>query len=406
MSQPYEYSVIIPTLIAGDDLRDTLESLSADTDAPSHEVIVVLNSQSRPEFELKNINPNARLVQTGSNLGFAGACNLGARDAVGKILVFINDDMRVKSGFLNAFRDGMNRVGCKASGGRILSTDGKKFDFDGSSINLLGWGFQRNHGEPVTDNEFSSPSHIPFACGGNFAIESSLFEKSGGFDETYFAFYEDVDLGWRLALMGNEIAYIPDAVAFHKCGATGNLIPPALKWFLQERNALITIVKNYSDEILNKILPIAIALVAVRASILGGIDMDDIAQEKTWRDWIVGPPKESTESHGIWQGLMDGVKESIKSGQKKSRGANLPHGWLPFESKGAASLLAVEWCLDNWDILSEKRRHVQKLRIKNDREILPLFDDPMRPILGHPREVAAMAPLTDILNDLTGSERP
>ena len=75
-------------------------------------------------------------------------------------------------------------------------------------------------------------------------------------------------------------------------------------------------------------------------------------------------------------------------------------GYLPVDSRGVAGLLALEWCLNNWGKLMEKRARVQEMRVKSDREILPIFDDPLRPVLGHPREVEAMKPLEGVLNDL------
>lgn len=401
MAESPGVSVIIPTLRAGDDLADALKSLASDESAPDHEVVVVFNSPKPADLDISSFHPKSRIVQADTNLGFASACNLGAREAVGSIFTFLNDDMTVQPGWLNALIDSMESSECPAAGGKILTEDGKVTDFDGSSVNLLGWGFQEGHGEKASPEEFSGSRRLPFACGGNFVIKSETFERAGGFDDGYFAYYEDVDLGWRLRLLGHEICYAPEAVTFHKGGVTGELLPSALKWFLQERNSLQTIIKNYSDEILDRILPIAIALVSVRAMILSGIEIEDISRDRGWRDWINTDLKESgAESSGIWQGLLDSVRESLKAGMKSSRKSGLPDGWLPIENRGAAGLYALEWCLSNWDRIMEKRSRVQETRVRTDGEILPMFDDPIRPVLGHPREVAAMVPLEGILSDM------
>jgi hypothetical protein len=65
--------------------------------------------------------------------------------------------------------------------------------------------------------------------------------------------------------------------------------------------------------------------------------------------------------------------------------------------RGLAGLQALEWCLNNWDDLMQRRTQVQALRKKKDSEILPFFDDPLRPVLGHPREIEAMKPLESVL---------
>ena len=404
MSEQCEVSVVIPTFRAGDDLLKCLQSIRDDSDSPSYEIVVVLNSSKPPDISLRESNPNARSIDAGANLGFAAACNLGARASVGKILAFLNDDMTIQPGWMPELIESIHGKETGCTGGRILSADGSRIDFAGGSVNLIGWGFQAGHGDPVPDKEddFSSRTKIPFACGGNFAIDAELFEKSGGFDADYFAYYEDVDLGWRLHLMGEDVMYRPKAVVHHEAGSTGKFMPPATKWFLQERNALQNVIKNYSDEYFAKILPLAISLVGVRAEILSGLEAVDILSDKYWRQTILGDDMkvDALSDKGIMKGLIDTVKVSIKAGMKSSRKGTLPDGYLPLENRGAAGLLALEWLLGNWGEILEKRNRVQRSRVRNDGEILPLFDDPLRPVLGHPREVEAMKPLESVLDEL------
>jgi GT2 family glycosyltransferase len=395
----HEVTVIIPTLRAADDLISCLESVEGNLDAPPHEVLVVFNSPMPADIELEKHHATARGIQARTNLGFAAACNLGASEAVGETIIFLNDDMYVRPGWMKNLTSSMEERETEAVGGRVLFEEGKKIDFAGASVNLLGWGFQLGHNEPASEDEFITHQRLPFACGGNFAIKADAFHEVGGFDGDYFAFYEDVDLGWRLRLTGREISYAPDAVTIHSPGRTGALIDPAVKWFLQERNTLQTIMKNYSDDVLWRILPVAFALVGVRAEILSGLDITDIAHDKTWREWIFGADQpEIEEQQTVWRGIMDHVKESVKSGMKASRKASLPHGYLPLDSRGVGGLMALEWCLGNWVGIMEKRAKVQEMRTKTDQEILPVFDDPLRPVLGHPREIEAMKPLEGILN--------
>jgi GT2 family glycosyltransferase len=402
MATDFDVSIVIPTLRAGDDLISCLESIAGDTDSPASQVIVILNNPNIETLDLKEHHPDVRVVPMGSNVGFAAACNRGALEAIGKTLVFINDDMVVRPGWLSSLVKPVAEGEFTTSGGRILSEDGKKIDFDGGSINILGWGFQANHGEPSSaiDDDFTMTRKLPFACGGNFAIDAGTYEKYGGFDGDYFAFYEDVDLGWRLRLAGHEITYASDAVVHHNAGATGSMMPEGTKWFLQERNALQTVIKNLSDELLNKVLPIAFALVGVRATILSGLNGTDIIPDTTWREPILGPDDTAPEARGLFKGIVDGVRETLKAGMKQSRKGSLADGYLPIETRGAAGLLAMEWILHNWDSLMSKRAKVQDMRVREDREILSVFDDPVRPVLGHPREVDAMKPLESILNEL------
>src|SRR5438045_745500 len=77
-----------------------------------------------------------------------------------------------------------------------------------------------------------------FACGGAMAVRRDVYLDCGGFDETYFAFFEDVDLGWRLWVLGYEVLLAPQAIAYHRGHATGSRIPAHQRRVLYERNAL------------------------------------------------------------------------------------------------------------------------------------------------------------------------
>jgi GT2 family glycosyltransferase len=104
-----------------------------------------------------------------------------------------------------------------------------------------------------------------FACGGAMLIRRDLFLEVGGFDPDYFAYFEDVDLGWRLWLLGHRVVYAPRAVVYHRHHGSWQTVNDAKKWLLAERNTLYTIVKNYEDDHLARILPAALLLILQRA---------------------------------------------------------------------------------------------------------------------------------------------
>jgi len=95
------------------------------------------------------------------------------------------------------------------------------------------------------------------------------------------------------------------------------------------------------------------------------------------------------------------MKDSAKAGLKVLKGSTTL-GWEESETYAHAGLFALEWTLQHWDRLLTKREKIQEKRTVSDRDLLPLFDDLLRPVLGHPREVEAMKPLEDILNTLMG----
>ena len=93
-----------------------------------------------------------------------------------------------------------------------------------------------------------------------FAISSAVFHESGGFDEEFFAYYEDVDLGWRLWVLGHEVHYVPSAVCYHHHSSTSRRLPYETVRLLQTRNPLLACVKNYERHNFERVLPVALGV--------------------------------------------------------------------------------------------------------------------------------------------------
>ena len=91
-------------------------------------------------------------------------------------------------------------------------------------------------------------------------MDAALFQRIGGFDEDYFAYYEDLDLGWRTWLAGHEVHYAPSAVCYHHHSKTSRRFPPEMLRVLQARNPLLTAFKNYDERNLRRVLPALLAL--------------------------------------------------------------------------------------------------------------------------------------------------
>src|SRR5690606_7834042 len=104
-----------------------------------------------------------------------------------------------------------------------------------------------------------------FASGGAMLVERDAFLRVGGFDEDYFAYFEDVDLGWRLWALGERCVHAPRAVAYHREHASEHLLGPDRRMTLLERNALLGVYKNYEPERGERTFRCALALLAERA---------------------------------------------------------------------------------------------------------------------------------------------
>ena len=147
----------------------------------------------------------------------------------------------------------------------MLDWAGEKIDFKSSGVNFHGFGFQPSYGKPYKPDELA-PRDILFACGGSMLIDRKIFLEIGGFDPEYFAFFEDVDLGWRLWLLGYRVTLTPTAITYHRHHGTAGSMSAHRTYVLYERNALYTIYKNYEESHVHKILSAALFCSAVALS--------------------------------------------------------------------------------------------------------------------------------------------
>jgi len=175
----------------------------------------------------KNFWPQARLFVNRKNIGFAGACNQGAREASGNYLLFLNPDVFVDSHCLEElanFMRGKEKVG--AVGGRMRFPDGT---FQPTCRNLptlwnlifsrgsaLGRIFRSSHFYTLPDAAL--PTEVPAVAGTLLVIRKDVFERVGRFDSNYFMYLEDSDLCKRLNMLGFANFFLPAAGAVHDWG--------------------------------------------------------------------------------------------------------------------------------------------------------------------------------------------
>ena len=136
------------------------------------------------------------------------------------------------------------------TGAKILDWDGQYVDFVAAVVSYYGFAFQLHY---RSRDVFDTPGPLLFACGGAMLVRRAVFLAAGGFDEDYFIYFEDVDFGWRLWLMGYQITFAPKAIVYHRLHATMDNFSNFRKWLLFERNALVTVLKNYDDANLSRV---------------------------------------------------------------------------------------------------------------------------------------------------------
>lgn len=197
-------------------------------DCPLLEVLVVDNGSSdgSPEI-IKEQFPQARLIETGTNLGFAGGMNLGIRESQGTMVLLLNPDVVLESGYVEGLVEAI--AGDSSYGSAI----GKVYRFpvgERKIIDTTGHVIYENRlftdrGEDEVDTgQFDQADDVFGACAGVGLYKREMLEdvKEGDeyFDESFFLFLEDTDLNWRAQLRGWKCRYVPEAVAYHHRGGT------------------------------------------------------------------------------------------------------------------------------------------------------------------------------------------
>jgi GT2 family glycosyltransferase/glycosyltransferase involved in cell wall biosynthesis len=237
------------------------------------EVIVVENGSGDDSLDvLRARAPHVTIVESSENLGFAGGCNLGVSHSSGEFVAFLNNDAKPDSAWVRAAVarfQASSTVGAVAS--RVLDWDGELVDFIGSAMTWYGMGYKPFTADPVPQR-YEAPARVLFGTGSAMFVRRSVFDELDGFDESYFMFFEDVDLGWRLNLLGYTYAYEPASFAYHKHHASMTSYGPFKEQYLLERNALFTLYKNMEAQHLNEALPAAMAL-----SIRRGMSKTDLS---------------------------------------------------------------------------------------------------------------------------------
>ena len=198
-----------------------LRSVAAQT-LPGLEVIVVDNGSRDGSIELlAERHADVRVLVSASNRGFAAAVNAGAAAARGEALLLLNNDVELDAACVESLLRGLDRhPRAAAVCARLLRADDERvLDGAGDALTRSLKAFRRGDGEPA-DGRFLTEEEV-FSAPGTVALwRASAFRRLGGFDEAFFAYYEDVDLGLRARLHGYEFWYVPSAVARHVRGAT------------------------------------------------------------------------------------------------------------------------------------------------------------------------------------------
>lgn len=382
-------------------LETCLPALAAQQRHPGieWEILVLDNGSSDGTADwLRKTWPKVRLIASPVNLGFcAGNNRLAAEASDADALALLNNDTRPEPGWLAALVDALRSAppDVAAVSGKIVDWEGERLDFGRGVMTFDGHAFQLDFRRPLGRARVpQAGEELLFACGGNLLIRRSSFLEAGGFDESYFAYLEDVDLGWRLWSGGERVLFAPDAVVRHRSSATSDLLGLFNRGFLFERNAFLTAYKNYEPGIWERIMPALMLTLTARTHrlLIGNNPGTGTLQVDPYAGWIANtggiggngtpaPPARvpitpaniflKLREHGPRK-FVSKVAERLRAARSRPPAPPLDGPRLTDE-RTIAQLRAIHWLLGHLDGAAERRAAVQRRRRCSDREIFERF---------------------------------
>ena len=254
-------AVLIVNWNGGGLLARCLAALAAQRRRPDR-IIVVDNASTDDSLERAgDFMTSVQLLRLPTNAGFARANNLGAsaaRDV--DALALVNPDAFPEPGWLEALERAAEREPGVAAFASQLRLDAAPDSLDGAgdTYHVSGRAWRNGHGARAAS--WSAQDAEVFApCAAAALYRRSAFEEAGGFDEDYFCYFEDVDLGFRLRLLGHRTLYVHDALVRHVSSALGGYRSDFAVYH-GERNMVWTFVKNMPAHLFWLYLPQHIAL--------------------------------------------------------------------------------------------------------------------------------------------------
>ena len=373
-------------------LETCLSALAVQEDPGVEWEILVLDNGSTDGTAdwLRTAWPKVRLIASPVNLGFcAGNNRLAAEASDADALALLNNDTRPEPGWLaalvNALRSAPEDVA--AVSGKIVDWEGERLDFGRGLMTFDGHAFQLDFRRPLGKARVpKAGEELLFACGGNLLIRRKSFLDAGGFDESYFAYLEDVDLGWRLWSGGERVLFAPDAVVHHRSSATSDLLGLFNRGFLFERNAFLTAYKNYEPGIWERVMPALMLTLTARthALLIGNNPGTGTLQVDPYSGLIAntgnGVPARIPITPGniLLKMKEHGPKKFVSKVMERLRAApplppQPPDGPQLTDERTVAQLRAIHWILGHMDSAAERRAAVQSRRRRPDREIFERF---------------------------------
>ena len=243
-------SIVIPNYNGIEHLKTCYKSLHSQTYRDFKVILCDNGSKDDSINYTKSEFPDSVTIAIGYNSGFAKAVNDGIKHSLTlpdcEYIFLLNNDIELEPGFLQTAVESF-----KANNADILAVKMLNY-YNRDIIDDCGDFIKANGGSPLArgngekdTGQYNKPEYIFGACAGAAFYKKEIFENIGFFDETFFAYYEDIDLSFRAQLAGYKCFYEPKAVCYHKRGGTSSVATHGFQTEMCERNLVLMRIKNY-----------------------------------------------------------------------------------------------------------------------------------------------------------------
>jgi N-acetylglucosaminyl-diphospho-decaprenol L-rhamnosyltransferase len=276
--------IVIVNYNAGAYLRRSVAAALAQS-FTDFDLVVVDNASIDDSLSTLPQDPRLSVRRMGENLGFAAGNNRAAADAGGEFLATLNPDAFAEPSWLAALVDAADRHSDAAMFGstQLMADDPSRLDGAGDAYFAFGLPWRGGYGRPAV--EIPREGETFSACAAAALYRLSDFRAAGGFDERFFCYCEDVDLGFRLRLMGKRCVQVKNAVVHHVGGGLAGRAS-AFTHYHSARNRIWVFLKDMPGALYGLLLP---GFVALNLSLLA---------------WAM------LRGHGaaVWNGMRDAVR--------------------------------------------------------------------------------------------------
>lgn len=249
-------SVVIVNWNGGPHLKNCIASILEYGNGYIERITVVDNGSSDNSLAAVRGLPRVVTIEAGENLGFARACNLGARGATSDFLLFLNPDATVFPDTLPRALGRMSEPGWSnvgicgvqlVDGNGVVARSCARFpNALGLCLVATGMGrLFRGKGVLMEDWDHDQTRDVDHVIGAFYLVRRSIFGELGGFDERFFVYLEDLDFSLRARQRGWRSRYLVEAQAFHLGGGTSNQVKD-LRLFYSLRSRILYAFKNFS----------------------------------------------------------------------------------------------------------------------------------------------------------------